>query len=124
MKDVAAKPFSNLYVKIDSKIHGELTRPMLFNHKHILIKIPQRFKTDFVTVPQFFWWYVYPTGLLVKPAVLHDYLYSKECKLRYSRKDADKLFLLAMKLVNINWFKRHIAYYSVRLFGRKYYKVD
>ena len=34
------------------------------------------------------------------------------------------IFLIAMKLANVSWLKRHIAYYSVRLFGNKHYKVD
>jgi hypothetical protein len=81
--------------------------------------VPKGFKTDFASVPQMFWAYISPTGKHGKAAVLHDYLYSTKI---VSRKEADKIFLEAMKVLGVAKWKRGVMYYAVRLFGGKHYK--
>ena len=51
--------------------------------------------------------------------ILHDWLYSKcETHEHISRRRADTLLLLAMKLYGVGIIKRRIIFWSVRTFGR------
>lgn len=92
--------------------------------KNSLIKVPKGFKTNFASIPRLFWNIYPPTGggtkgtKYGKSAVLHDYLY--ETKM-YNRKECDKIFLEAMKAMEVNFFTRYLFYYCVRLFGKKNY---
>ena len=51
--------------------------------------------------------------------ILHDWLYSRcETHEHISRRRADTLLLLAMKLYGVGIIKRRIIFWSVRTFGR------
>ena len=50
--------------------------------------------------------------------MIHDYLYWEA---KRSREEADKIFLEGMKVLNVNYFYRHIMYKAVRLFGKYAY---
>lgn len=57
-------------------------------------------------------------------AVVHDFLYSSSSNGKYNflnRMDADNVLLEAMYDLGAKWIKRHLVYYSVRVFGEKYY---
>jgi hypothetical protein len=102
----------------------------------IVIHVPSGFQTDFASIPQCFWSILPPWGRWGKPAVIHDYLYSKQGALFanqrygrtiiYDRKDCDEIFLEAMTVLGVNWLTRRIMYGAVRSFGwaawNKYYK--
>ena len=91
------------------------------NPKDILT-VPVGFLTNGASIPRLFWSIVPPTGTkknrVFQPAILHDYLYETG---EVSRKDADKIFLEAMKAMKVNWFIRYIFYWCVRLFARSHY---
>lgn len=53
-------------------------------------------------------------GKYTNAAILHDALYASEL---LSRKEADKLFLEAMEVSDVHYFRRHTYYYAVRMFG-------
>ncbi len=82
------------------------------------IVVPKWFVTDFASIPLYLRWLVSPIGRYGKAAVLHDYMYSA----LYYRKYADDTFLEAMKVLKVNKIKAYAMYYTVRVFGCKYYK--
>lgn len=77
--------------------------------------VPRGFETNLASVPAIFWPILPPFGKWSRPAILHDYLYSKsgEC----SRQLADSLFLEAMQDCGVGWWQRQAIYYAVRAFG-------
>lgn len=79
---------------------------------------PRGFITDLASIPQPFRGVFNVNGLLRAPAVIHDWLY---CSQRYSRAEADAIFLEAMEARGISWVTRYAAYSAVRSFGWIYY---
>lgn len=82
-----------------------------------IITVKPETSTDFASIPWFLWSILPPTGRYGKAAVIHDYLY--EYRLR-PRKEADKIFLNAMKELGVPGWKRNIMYCAVRCFGPRY----
>ena len=104
-----------------------LKRAFLFYHldktgKIVSVVVPVDFTTDFLSVPKILHLVLPPIGLYNKAAILHDYLYSKQCQIRVSRLDADRFFLQALEILKTPKFRRLAMYYAVRLFGRKHFK--
>lgn len=88
-----------MWVLIDEFIYGS----ELMNES---VMVPVGFRTNFASVP-------YKTD--PRPAVVHDYLYSKK---DVSRKLADRVFLEAMNLTkDVSKWRRYIRYLAVRMFG-------
>lgn len=100
-----------------------------------VIRVPEGFITDFASVPRFLWVMFPPTGKYGKAAVVHDYLYVVGGKVPcrwcgdnkvipcpkpaiYTKKDADQIFLDAMKALGVNLVQRRMMYTAVRWFGR------
>ena len=78
------------------------------------IIVPSGFKTDFASVPRPFWWIIPQWGKYGSAAVVHDLLYQTGIR---KRKEADTIFLQAMKESNVGWLTRYIMYWAVRAFG-------
>jgi hypothetical protein len=76
-----------------------------------VISVPAGFRTDFASVPRVFWWLVPPVGRYGKAAVIHDYLYVVKTR---SRKEADKIFLEAMEVLDVPKWRRKLIYFAVR----------
>lgn len=118
-----------LIVKVLDKYKFELYRSFIFHldskHSSRLIKVPKDFITDFASVPKAFWSIIPPYGKYTKAAVLHDYIYkyhgfvSSDQFISYTRKEADRIFLQAMKVLGVGRIKRGIMYNAVRWFGAK-----
>lgn len=81
------------------------------------IVVPQRFITDFASVPKFLWSIFPPTGFYQKAALLHDFCYYMGPKLALTRWDADAIFLRQMKRDGVGWRTRYTLWGAVRLFG-------
>lgn len=99
-----------------------LTEPFEFYREEDeteVIHVPKGFVTDFSSVPKFLWPIENPLGPSAKAAVLHDYLYVHAVK---NKAYADKVFLEALKVLGVPNLKRHLLYYTVKLFGRGEYK--
>lgn len=99
------------------------------NDKDEIIHVPVGFITDFASIPKLFWSILPPQGSgkdndYCKAAVLHDFLYSNDSNSSYnvSRKEADEIFLEAMKARKVKKITRNVLYWCVRLFGKKYFK--
>jgi hypothetical protein len=88
------------------------------------ITVPAGFETDFASVPRIFHSFIPPLGKHGRPAIIHDFLYSTEGRgpgitrrEPYSRKEADDIFLEAMKVVGVPRLRRSLMYRAVRLGG-------
>ena len=94
----------------------------LNTHEYV---IPAGFVFDGASIPKFFWSYLSPTGVLLMPGLIHDWVY-KYTKLNrvdgnksltMNQKDCDILFRDLAIAINgftvINW----AAYYILRAFG-------
>jgi len=81
------------------------------------IDVPVGTETDFASIPRPFWSILPPDGKYSQAAVLHDFLYSQRKIHKRSREECDNIFLEAMKVLNVNWWKRHAMHKAVRSFG-------
>ncbi len=79
-----------------------------------IITVPKGFRTDFASIPLPLRVILSPIGRHGKAAVLHDYL----CEYgTMSRKDADRVFLEAMKVKDVGWIKKRVMYRGVRVYS-------
>jgi hypothetical protein len=85
------------------------------------ITVPEGFCTDGATVPRVFWNVFAPYGEYFGAAVVHDFLYSARNR-RFTRAQADALFLEAMFNLGVGWFTRGLIYRAVRLGGGRHFK--
>lgn len=79
-----------------------------------LITVPKGYKTDLASIPRIFWSILPPFGKYTAASVLHDFSYFKQA---YTRRRCDEIFLEAMKVLNVAWWKRRLLFRSVRIFG-------
>ncbi|QCD52795.1 DUF1353 domain-containing protein [Campylobacter sp. RM16192] len=80
-----------------------------------LVVIPAGFIFDGASVPKLFTNIFPKSGARYdRAACLHDWLYATQTT---SRKEADDLFLQAMKADGVNWITRKTIYRAVRMFG-------
>lgn len=95
----------------------KLTAPFEYHSKRYgVIKIPTNFISDGASIPKIFYsliggrW----TGKYVEAAICHDWLYFSQI---YSRRKSDRIFLNAMKVLRVSWWKRRMMFYAVRIGG-------
>lgn len=112
---------TELEVKSYTNYKWELTAPLYFyldkNKRDEGITVPIGFVTDFATVPRLIWSIIPPIGRYTKAAVLHDYLYENPYLVK-NKKEADKIFLQAMQVLEVEKWKRTTMYCAVRVFGK------
>lgn len=79
-----------------------------------LVEVSKHFVTDFASIPRipFFWWLA--KGVMQRPAVIHDWLYTTG---EYERETCDLIFLEAGRAENVNIFLRGGMYAVIRTFG-------
>jgi hypothetical protein len=98
------------------------------------VTVPTGFRTDFASIPRPFRNVFNPTGRYGKAAVVHDGLYNDvyisellidegtgdvyENHYHPTRKEADGIFLEAMKVLGVGWWTRTTVYLAVRTGGR------
>lgn len=76
--------------------------------------VPRGTVSNGASVPRLLWWIYPPYGTYTYPAVIHDFLYENNL---YTRKFADRQFLIDMGRCNTNKFTKWLFYYIVRIFG-------
>jgi hypothetical protein len=83
-----------------------------------LIEVPKHFVTDFATIPRVpvFWWLA--KGIMQRPAVVHDWLYTIA---EWPRAVCDDVLLEAGRVAGVNIALRGGMYAAVRMFGAKAY---
>ncbi len=89
------------------------------------ITVPKGLKTDLASVPWYGRWYVSRDGDHTKPALVHDFLYTKDSEEAFPDIDqaiADKIFLEAMAVRGVRKPTRVIMYFAVWLGGGKSFR--
>lgn len=84
------------------------------------VVVPAGFVTDFASVPRLPVVYLAAGGVAVRPAVLHDYLYRSGTA---PKAQADAVFLEAMELVGVSWWRRRLMWAGVAVFGGSSYRA-
>lgn len=87
------------------------------------VVIPEGFVTDFASTPRLLYPIFPPIGIYNKAAMVHDFLYSKDCPLVIKRKNADLFFLQAMEVLETPRLIRKLMFFAVRLFGRSHFRA-
>jgi hypothetical protein len=82
-----------------------------------VIVVPAGYRTDFASVPRFFWRIFPPMGRYTYAAVIHDWLCDEKIE---SNKYAAEIFLECMEALGVSKWRRLTMYKSVLLFGPKY----
>lgn len=83
------------------------------------IVVPEGFVHDKASIPRPILAFLPPSGRYTRPAVIHDYLYwTRLC----SRRQADNLFMIAMKENGVGPTRRTLIYRAVRIFGGRAWK--
>jgi len=81
------------------------------------ITVPWGFETDFASVPRVPLFYTLFGDRAHRESVVHDMLYRIDALPTATRKQADKVFLEAMKCRGKSWFVRYPMYWGVRAGG-------
>lgn len=98
-----------IYEFVQRDYHGEYLK----NHRII---VPSGYVTDFYSIPKPLR-PIWPNDIdPPHPAVIHDYIFTHLNK-SYSRRHADKIFLLAMEEMRVPKLRRNLFYAAVRLGG-------
>ena len=85
--------------------------------------VPAGYLSDGASVPKPFWWLLPPWGRYGQAAVLHDILcegktlFKDEIPYEISRKEADHIFLDAMRHTDVPWYTRYPMFLAVRAWG-------
>lgn len=90
-----------------------------------VIKVPAGFIYDKASIPRIVWWYIPRDDKSIERAALaHDFLYGEQeiAGEPVTRKEPDGIFYDIMKLDNMRFDKRHLAYRAVRLGGGSAWK--
>lgn len=110
-------PFSNKPLLRDSGEEGtwvlEENLTYITNNNDV-ITVPKGFLTDLASIPSLFTGVFDINGKHRSAAILHDYLYTIQDRIRY---DADKIFLEAMESSGVGFFTRWSMFSAVRLGG-------
>lgn len=81
------------------------------------ITVPAGFITDFASVPRVIQIFL-PQSIGRRAAILHDYLYHTHGEGgRYTRREADGIFLEALKVLDVPWYQRFPLFWGVRIGG-------
>ena len=79
--------------------------------------VPEGFQTDFASVPRVPLFYALFGDRAHRESVVHDYIYREDASPVATRKQADDVFLEAMKCRGKGFFVRYAMYWGVRSGG-------
>jgi len=80
-----------------------------------IISVPAGYVSDGSSVPKIFWSLVgSPMGSTAQSGFLHDFLYGER---KRTRKECDGIFVQAMFVLGVPWWKRRVMWAALRLFG-------
>lgn len=92
----------------------------------VCFSVAQGFLFDLASIPRRLWSVIAPFELSIAAPLLHDVLYRYQGEppagsltppRRYTRAEADRLFLEVMQAEGVAWWRRTAAYLAVRAFG-------
>ena len=102
----------------------KLLRPLPYRSRLLrFLEVPAGYRTDFASVPRFFWRIFPPMGRYARAAVVHDYLCDVSPKV-CDHKTAAAVFLEAMTFAGVPTWKRKAMHRAVVWFGPKFRKGD
>lgn len=119
---MASKFLAPIYGEVMDNGDIKLTQSFQYyreGNKEDIITVPEGFESDWASIPQALQLFISKVGKHSKPAILHDYLcvMNHKDKSFISRKEADEVFLEAMKIKGVNLVKRYIMYAAVRVYA-------
>ena len=106
---------------IDDK-YWEVMEDYYYKTSRGVIRVPKGFRTDYASVPRIFRNIINSYGKHGRAAVVHDWLYSNQCKIDITREEADKRFSEIMKECGVGSIKRNLMYRMVRIFGASHFR--
>jgi hypothetical protein len=113
--DVILEEMKNGYWKLQDNFSYE--------NDYIQVTIKSDFITDGASIPKLFWSVVGNplSNDLLKPAIIHDGLYTL---MQLKRLECDKLLKEMLLFNGISKVKAYFIYYAVRLFGGSHWRKD
>ena len=112
---LSKKPFRRgVILKSELHYYSELLKK--------LIIVPEGFRSDGASVPQFAWNLFHPFGKYLESAIIHDYYYTlgEQNKSPIDYKLATKVFREAMKKQGVGWAARNTMFKAVIWFGPRF----
>jgi len=113
---------NDLHVKLLSvnykKKPCELTRDFLYvAGDETVIRVPKGYRSDFASIPRFFWRIFPPMGRYTYAAIVHDWLVDQKT---FSHKYAASVFLECMEVLKVPKIRRLAMYRAVLWFGPRF----
>ena len=100
-----------------SVLLADLVYQLIPDNPTVLV-VPKGFVTDYASIPRVIQLLIPKLGRHRKAAVLHDYLYAKDCDYQsLLQAECDSVFLSAMKGSGVSKWKRCSLYSGVRVGG-------
>ena len=117
--------YNNPVVELINNDNGGLWRlyePLLYiSSVYGSIAVPRGFITDFASVPRFLFTYLLVGNTAHAAAIVHDFLYRKDCSKDLTKDQADAVFYEAMEATKIPQWRRKLIYAGVRVGGSSAY---
>lgn len=113
--------FSYLVVEGQPIIRRMTDKLIVLEHPYVamwndgMIMVPEGFLSDLSSIPRVLQNVLPKTGLHDGPSIIHDWCYVY--KWRHNRKACDYMFLRAMEVAGVHWFRRFILWAGVRIGG-------
>lgn len=82
-----------------------------------IVVVPYNFETDFASVPRLPIAYWLTGNTSHEAAVLHDWLYRKECTMKVTRKQADAVLYEASILSGVPKWRAYLMWSAVRMYS-------
>ena len=114
--------FTDVTVRYLDDETAELEKELVYQSKLLRrsIVVPIGFVTDFASVPRLPITFALTGGKAKASAIIHDFLY--QTHLCEGRKQADRVFLEAMEVTEVSWWRRILMYNGVRFGGGSSWK--
>jgi hypothetical protein len=99
---------------LDSKL-WQVLAPFEYRAARRTFVIEAGVTTDFASIPRPFVWLIPTYGLYTRAAILHDVLCDQGLERNVSRRDADGIFLQALRILGVPFLQRWLMWTGVRL---------
>ena len=103
------------------KRQAEMLDPLAIQWIGGRLVIPVGFVHNGPSIPDRLRGIVFYTHRLLRPSIVHDYLYRHGAKLGWTRKEADRLFLEALKVEGVHLLRRRAMWLAVRAAGKSHW---
>lgn len=113
---------SELFVKLRSVNYKDKPCELTEDFEYVTnagrtLRVLRGYRSDFASIPRFFWRVFPPMGRYTYAAIIHDWLCDEEV---VSHRYAAAIFLECMEVLEVPKFKRLAMYRAVLWFGPKF----